>query len=344
MSPRDRIDPVGPRRYSYCFSDKPAKGTVSEAKTMARAAGVEERTIETVRHFNRFYVRQLGFLNEGIAHSPFSLTEVRVMYELSLRTGVTASELGRELGLDAGYLSRILRRFQDAGYLVRRPLEGDARQVLLALTDEGRVAYAEVDADVRAQMVDMVGGLSRAEQERLCGAMTTVRVLLQGGRAGDAPLTLRDLRAGDMGWVVQRHGELYEREHGWGVAFEGLVAGVAARFLREADPARERGWIAERGRERVGSVFVMRDTDDVARLRLLLVEPSARGQGVGARLVQEAVRFAREAGYARMALWTDASLHTARRLYEAAGFTLEREEPHTHFGSGQIGQEWSRAL
>jgi DNA-binding MarR family transcriptional regulator/GNAT superfamily N-acetyltransferase len=303
-----------------------------------------DHQIEAVRHFNRFYTRKIGVLEEGLLKSPFSLTEVRVLYELAHREKPSAAEIGKELGLDAGYLSRILRGFEGRGLIEKEPSAADARQSLLRLTGRGREAFAPLDERAREEVGAMLGGLTAAGRRRLAEAMGTIERLL-GGRTGPAaPYLLRPPRPGDLGWVVYRHGASYDEEYGWGERFEALVAEIVARFVRTFDPKRERCWIAERDGENVGSVFLVRESDEVAKLRLLLVEPAARGLGIGGRLVQECLRFARRAGYRTVTLWTNDVLHAARRIYQAAGFRLVREEPHDHFGKGLVGQTWELAL
>jgi DNA-binding MarR family transcriptional regulator/GNAT superfamily N-acetyltransferase len=305
--------------------------------------GVElSRRVETVRAFNRFYTQQIGVLEDGYLDSPFSVSQARVLYELAHRQEPTAAEIARDLGLDAGYLSRMLRGFERAGLLRKRSSAQDGRQRLLSLTARGHEAFAPLDVASREQIAAMLGDLSVDEQRRLLGAIQTVGRLLGGAKEANAPYLLRPHRPGDMGWVVQRHGALYADEYAWDESFEALVAEIVAHFLRHFDVKRERCWIAERDGENIGSVFLVRDPEreGVAKLRLLLVEPSARGLGVGRRLVDECIRFARQAGYARIALWTNSVLVSARRIYEAAGFRLVHEEPHHSFGHDLIGQTW----
>ncbi|HKG92903.1 MAG TPA: helix-turn-helix domain-containing GNAT family N-acetyltransferase [Gemmatimonadaceae bacterium] len=306
----------------------------------------EEEPVAAVRRFNRFYTRRIGALNEGLLRSPFSLTESRVLYELAQRDRPTATELGRELGIDAGYLSRILRDFERRGLLEREPSPADARQSHLGLTSAGREAYAEIDRRSSDEIAAMLGALPPDDRRRLLGAMRAVETLLgDADAAPDAPpYTLRSHRPGDIGWVVHRHGVLYWQEYGWDERFEALVAAVVAEFVQKLDPARERCWIAERGGEIVGSVFLVRQTDEVAKLRLLLVEPSARGLGLGRRLVDECIAFARAAGYRRITLWTNSVLTAARHIYEQTGFRLVRAEPHTLFGPEQLGETWEKEL
>jgi DNA-binding MarR family transcriptional regulator/GNAT superfamily N-acetyltransferase len=303
-----------------------------------------ERRIDGVRRFSRFYTRRIGALEEGLLNTPFSLTEARVMYELGQRETATATELGQELGLDAGYLSRILRAFQERGLIDRRTSETDARQSRISLTDAGRAAFTELDAASRRDIGAMLGALPAVEQERLVRAMETVRSVLGAGAAGGEPYILRDPRPGDLGWVVQIHGELYDREYGWDVRFEGLIADVIGGFVRSWDPARERCWIAERHGENVGSIFLVRGTDEVAKLRLLIVDPRARGLGVGTRLVRECIAFARQAGYRTISLWTNDVLVAARRIYAAEGFRVTATEVHDSFGVPLTAETWELDL
>jgi DNA-binding MarR family transcriptional regulator/N-acetylglutamate synthase-like GNAT family acetyltransferase len=300
--------------------------------------------IEAVRRFNRFYTKKIGVLHEGLLRSPFSLAEARVLYELAHRASPTAVELARELGLDAGYLSRILRGFERRGFLAKSRSATDGRQNLLALTKRGRAAFAPLDAGSRAEIGAMLGRLSAADQTRLIETMGAIERLLGGAPAPKAPYLLRDHRPGDFGWVVQRHGALYAEEYGFDATFEALVAEIVAKFIRELDPRRERCWIAERDGANVGSVFLVEKSRNVAKLRLLLVEPSARGLGIGARLVEECLRFARQAGYRKITLWTNSVLHAARHLYEAAGFQLVDEAPHHSFGQDLVGETWELTL
>lgn len=309
--------------------------------------GVElSRRVETVRAFNRFYTQQIGVLEDGYLRSPFSVSQARVLYELAHRQEPTAAEIARDLELDAGYLSRMLRGFERAGLLSKRSSAEDGRQRLLSLTARGHEAFAPLDVASREQTAAMLGELSVDEQRRLLGAIQTVSRLLGGAEEANAPYLLRPHRPGDMGWVVQRHGTIYADEYGWDESFEALVAEIVAHFLHHFDVKRERCWIAERDGENIGSVFLVCDPEreGVAKLRLLLVEPSARGLGVGRRLVDECIRFARQAGYARITLWTNSVLVSARRIYEAAGLRLVHEEPHHSFGHDLIGQTWERTL
>ena len=303
-----------------------------------------ERRVGDVRHFNRFWTRQIGVLREGYLESPFSLTEVRVLYELAHREETTASELGEELGLDAGYLSRILRGFEKHSLIHKRPSEADGRRRLLRLTKRGREAFAPLDARSRSEIGAMLGGMSIAGQERLVKAMRAIERLLSGRPDPVVPYLLRPHRPGDMGWVVHRHGVLYAREYGWDEHFEALVAEIVAKFIQQYDPRLERCWIAERDDEIVGCVFLVRESEEIAKLRLLLVEPEARGLGIGSRLVEECIRFARQAGYLKIRLWTNDVLNSARRIYEGRGFRLVHEKPHHSFGHDLVGQTWELML
>jgi DNA-binding MarR family transcriptional regulator/GNAT superfamily N-acetyltransferase len=304
-----------------------------------------DRTVAAVRHFNRFYTQKIGVLPEGHLESDFSLTEVRVLYEVANREQPTAAELSRDLGLDPGYLSRVLRAFGTRGFVTRERSESDGRQSLVRLTRRGRDAFARLNARSSQEVGALLSGMSPARQRRLLEAMRNIEELLGGTPQQEkAPYLLRQHRPGDMGWVIQRHGLLYSQEYGWDERFEALVASIAAKFIQEYEPARERCWIAERDGENVGSVFLVKESKTVAKLRLLLVEPSARGLGIGSRLVDECVRFAREAGYRKVRLWTNDVLHSARKLYERAGFVLVHSEPHHSFGHGLVGETWELKL
>lgn len=303
-----------------------------------------DRRVEALRGFNRFYTRQIGVLRDGYLRSPFSLTEVRVLYELAHQGETTASELRKDLGLDAGYLSRILRGFEKRGLVVKRPSETDGRRSILRLTKQGREAFAPLDQRSREDVRAMLGSLSGADQARLVEAMRTIEGLLGAGPKPESPYVLRPQRPGDMGWVVQHHGELYFREYGWDETFEALVARIVADFIEGYDHRRERCWIAEMDGKNVGCVFCVKESEEVARLRLLLVEPEARGLGLGSRLVEECVRFARDCGYKKLVLWTNSVLDAARRIYEAHGFELVEEEEHHSFGKDLVGQNWELEL
>lgn len=311
---------------------------------MSPAGTTRSDMIASVRTFNRFYTRQMGLLNESLLDSGFSLTEVRVLFELAHRDEPAAADLAADLGVDAGYLSRILKKFEQRGLIARRRAPGDRRRQCVSLTDDGRRTFAPLDAAAREQVAAMLDDIGPARTRAMVAAMHTIEEVL-GHRADAAvPYVLRDPRPGDIGRVIERHGVLYAREYGWDETFEGLVATIAGQFISKFDRRRERCWIAEREGEVVGSVFLVRDSDDVAKLRLLYVEPEARGLGIGRRLVGECIRFARDAGYDTLVLWTNDVLASARRIYQAAGFRLVKEEPHHSFGKDLVGQYWELSL
>lgn len=302
-----------------------------------------ESRIAEVRQFNRFYTKQIGVLQEGLLRSSLSLAQVRVLFELANRGETTASELAQELGLDGGYLSRMLRDFDRLGVVSRRPSTADGRQSLIALTASGRVLFAELDERARVEIAQMLRGTSLHAQQQLIVAMQRIqRTLDHGGES--APVVLRSHLPGDMGWVVFRHGILYAREYGWDERFEALVAQIVAAFILELKPDRERCWIAERDGERLGCIFLVQKSEEVAQLRLFLVEPSARGMGVGRKLIAECIAFARDAGYERITLWTNDVLVAARHLYEEAGFVLMDSYEHESFGKTLVAQTWELGL
>ena len=303
-----------------------------------------EQRVEAARRFNRFYTRTIGVLREGAYKSPFSLTEVRVLYELAHRDQPTATALGRDLGLDAGYLSRILRGFERRGLVIKTRSAADGRQSHLALTAQGRKVFAPLNARSHDEVAALLGGLSSAAQGRLVGAMQTIERLLGDREEPHAPYVLRSPQPGDLGWVVHRHGAVYAQEYGYDAQFEALVAGIVAQFVQRFDPKRERCWIAEQRGEVVGSVFLVARSKTVAQLRLLLVEPNARGSGLGTRLVSECVRFARQTVYRKVMLWTQSELRAARRLYEAAGFRMVRKEKNHSFGKDLVSETWELDL
>lgn len=302
--------------------------------------------VKAVRQFNRFYTARVGILDPYLG-SDLSLTEVRVLYELAHRPASVASEIGKALGLDAGYLSRIVRRFEASGWLTRQPNPADARQHLLALTEAGHAAFAPLQQRSRDEAAALLAPLAPAERQRLVAAMTTVQELLDPDRlvAGRVPAAiLRDPVPGDLGWVVQQHGELYAREYGLNAEFEALVAGICARYQRKFQPEWERCWIAELDGERVGSVFVMRKSATTAQLRLLILTPRARGLGLGAKLTDACLDFARRKGYRKMVLWTNSCLAAARSIYAARGFRLVKSEPYVGFGQQMVGETWELRL
>jgi DNA-binding MarR family transcriptional regulator/GNAT superfamily N-acetyltransferase len=309
--------------------------------------------IDTIRRFNRFYTRRIGVLHEGLLDSNFTLTESRLLWELAHRDDLTAAELSRTLELDAGYLSRLLAAFKTRGLIRSIRSTDDGRQQHLSLTPAGRRAFAPLDTRSRQDVAALLATLDETQQQHLLASMTGIERLLASPEERSAsPCTLRPHRAGDIGWVVSRHGALYAGEYGWDMRFEALVARIAADFIDRFDPAREACWIAERDGVPVGSVFLVQARDDTsaaplagtAQLRMLLIEPSARGLGLGKRLVDECTRFARRAGYRRIMLWTNASLLAARGIYAKAGYVLTRSEPHRSFGHDLVGETWELAL
>jgi len=297
-----------------------------------------------VRQFNRFFTRQTGLLNEGLLESPFSLTEARVLFELAHREEPSAMELCRDLDLDAGYLSRMLRGFRKRGLVARRTSAADGRRSLLGLTPAGKRAFATLDERAAQDVASRLKALSESDQHRLVAALRQAEALLGGRPLDPAPYLLRPPRPGDFGWVIHRHGALYAQEYGWDERFEALVATIVARFVEKHDPRKERCFIAEKDGEIVGSVFLVRRSASLAQLRLLLVEPRARGFGIGKRLVTECIAFARLCGYRRITLWTNSILDSARHIYEKAGFSKTSEERHQSFGHDLVGQNWDLVL
>jgi DNA-binding MarR family transcriptional regulator/N-acetylglutamate synthase-like GNAT family acetyltransferase len=303
-----------------------------------------ESCVAAIRRFNRSYTKTIGVLHEGFLQSPFSLTEVRVLFELAHSKAPTATALVEELGLDAGYLSRILRDFETRGLLSRKLSAADRRRSFLSLTKKGREAFTRLDTRSRDEVRALVAPLPVADQDRLIAAMGTIESLLGGRPEPAIPYLLRPHRPGDLGWIVYRHGALYVQEYGWDERFEALVAEIVASFVQHYDPKVERCWIAEREGQNVGSVLLVKKTKTVAKLRLLLVEPSARGLGIGTRLVDECTTFARQAGYRKIVLWTNDVLHAARKIYAAAGYRLVRDEPHQSWGHDLVGETWELRL
>jgi DNA-binding MarR family transcriptional regulator/N-acetylglutamate synthase-like GNAT family acetyltransferase len=307
-----------------------------------------DQRIQAFRSFNRFYTQRIGVLQKGLLGSPFSLAEARVLFELAHRDRPTAAELVRELGLDPGYLSRILRGFFRQGLLKKEASKDDGREQHLFLTAAGRQAFDDLDARTQDDLRGVLGGIPAADQARLVDAMHTIEEVLGARVTAPGPardsIVLRSPEPGDMGWVVHRHGALYAREHGYDTSFEALVAEIVAKFMLAFDPQRERCWIAERDGRILGSIFLVKKAKTVAKLRLLLLEPEARGLGLGARLVDECVRFAREAGYRKITLWTQSHLEAARRLYEKAGFRLAGQNSHRSFGKDLVAETWDLEL
>jgi DNA-binding MarR family transcriptional regulator/N-acetylglutamate synthase-like GNAT family acetyltransferase len=315
----------------------------------ARAAAPDAERVAAIRRFNRFYTRLVGVLDEGHLHTPFSLAEGRVLFELAHRDAPTATEIAAELALDAGYLSRLLQRLQRRKLIARTRSAHDGRHSHITLTAAGRAAFRTLDQLASADVQRMLDTLDAADQRRLLDAMSTIARLLgdpEAGTDGEPAYILRPPHAGDYGWIVQIHGELYAREYGWQAPFEALVARVVADYVDNFDPAYERCWIAERRGEKIGCVFVQKDREreGVAKLRMLLVHPSARGLGVGRRLVDEVTRFARDTGYHTLSLWTHVELTTARKIYADVGYTKIREEIHDTFGKPLTSETWEMKL
>ncbi|HVV42044.1 MAG TPA: helix-turn-helix domain-containing GNAT family N-acetyltransferase [Nitrobacter sp.] len=304
-----------------------------------------ESQIAAIRGFNRFYTRRIGVIEPRLLDSPWSLQEARIIYEIAQRGTCTATDLVRELGLDAGYVSRTLRGLQRRQIVSRRPSKEDGRVSEIALTARGRTAFAELDRRSRDDIGSLLRQLGDGERAALVNAMATIeRTLEPPAEKPPAAYRLRSHRPGDIGWVISRHGAIYAREFGWDIGFEALVAEIAAQFIRNYDPARERCWIAEVGGQPVGSIFLVKASNEAAKLRLLLVEETARGLGIGRALVDECIRFAKEAGYSSITLWTQSILLAARGIYQNAGFRLVKEEAHHSFGVDLIGETWEMKL
>ena len=310
------------------------------------SSSVPSQSVKAVRRFNRFFTRRIGVLDPYLG-SDLSLTDVRVLYELAHREAPIASELARDLGLDGGYLSRILRRFETTGWLTRSAHANDARQSVLTLTDAGRAAFEPLQQKSRDEAAALLAPLDPARQQKVVTAMQQIEALLEPQAAdADKPRTalLRDPQPGDMGWVVQQHGEIYWREYSWNIEFEAMVADIAAQFVRKFDPQWEKCWIAELDGERVGAIFVVRKSASTAQLRMLLLTPGARGLGLGARLTDECIAFARAKRYKKMVLWTNSCLVAARSIYAKRGFELVKSEPYEGFGQQLVGETWSLKL
>lgn len=306
---------------------------------------MEER-IELVRRFNRFFTRKIGVLHEGLLDSPFSLTEARVIFELAHREGPTAAELCRDLGLDAGYLSRLLGRLEQQGLVCRVRSERDGRERLMRLTESGREAFRMLDGRSREEVREWLGALAEPDRESLLASMGVIEKVLdpERGKRFSEPFVVRPPEPGDFGWIISRHGALYAREYHWDETFEGFVAEIVGAYIAHFNPARERCWMAEMDGEPVGSIVLAEKDEATAKLRLLIVEPRARGLGVGTRLVQECIRFARRVGYRTLMLWTNHILLEARHIYEKLGFRLTASEPHHSFGHDLIGETWERTI
>jgi DNA-binding MarR family transcriptional regulator/GNAT superfamily N-acetyltransferase len=302
-----------------------------------------DKEVGAVRAFTRFYTRKIGVV-DGMASSPFSLAEARVLYELAHREQPTATDIRKELGLDAGYISRILRDFERRKLVNREHSKADERQRFLSLTAKGRRAFVPLDERSNRTVAAMLQELSPTERKHVVDAVQTLRRLLGDTEEPRTPYLMRQQQPGDMGWIVHRQAILYAEEYGWDGTYEGLAAEVVAQFIKNYEPKRERAWVAEKDGERVGAVFVAKESDAVAKLRLLHVEPEARGLGIGKRLVAECVRFARQAGYQKMTLWTQSILHAARHIYKEAGFQVVHEQKHHSFGKDLTAETWELNL
>jgi DNA-binding MarR family transcriptional regulator/N-acetylglutamate synthase-like GNAT family acetyltransferase len=301
--------------------------------------------VQAVRSFNRFFTKQIGVLQHGWLGSPFSLAEARVLYELAHHEQPTATDVGKELGLDAGYLSRMLRSFVHRGLVLRTRSNADGRSAHLSLTREGLAAFARLNQRTQEDVAAMLGKLPEGDQRQLVAAMHIIERVLGARQESRTPYVLRPPHSGDLGWVVHRQGALYAQEWRYNEEFEALAAAIVAEFVQHLVPSKERCWIAEKDGEIVGSVFLVRKSKTVAKLRLLLVEPAARGLGIGSRLIDECVRFARQAGYRKITLWTQSELKAARRLYQKAGFTRTGEKKHDSFGrKGLVAETWDLTL
>jgi DNA-binding MarR family transcriptional regulator/N-acetylglutamate synthase-like GNAT family acetyltransferase len=309
---------------------------------------IAEDRVAKVRRFNRFYTRQLGVLRKTYLDSPYTLGEARLLYEIAHGKAPTASDIGRALDLDAGYLSRTLRNFEKRGLIERKTSASDGRQSHLALSPRGRKSFAPLERHSQRDTAAMLARLKPADEARLIAAMTTIEELLGGSVASDArsprQYRLREPQPGDFGWVVKRHAELYRQEYGWGAPFEGVCAQIVADFVNKFDRKRERCWIAEMDGDNVGSIMLAKETERVARIRLLLVDPKARGLGLGRQLTDECIRFARRAGYQNITLWTHSVLTAARHIYQKAGFTLMRSEQHRSWGRPVVSEHWDLDL
>lgn len=304
---------------------------------------ISER-VNAIRRFNRFYTKQIGVITDHYLNTPFNLTTARVIYELAHSDRITASTIANELELDAGYLSRILRDLEKKDLIQKQPDQDDKRQNILYLTESGQEAFALLNARSEKGIEAMLSKISNDDQNRLVEAMHIIESILGAQSGTKISYILRPHQPGDMGWVVERHGVLYNQEYGWDETFEGLVAEIVAHFIKNYDPKCERCWIAEKDGQRVGSVFLVKKDETTAKLRLMLVEPRARGLGIGSRLTDECIRFARQAGYTKIVLWTNSVLTAARCMYAKAGFKLIKEEAHHSFGKDLVGEDWELIL
>ena len=303
-----------------------------------------DREISAVRAFNRFYTRKLGLIEPKLLHSPFTLQEARIMYEIAHRSACTATDLTRDLGLDPGFVSRTLQGLQRRQIVTRRPSKDDGRVNELSLTAKGRTAQAELERRTREELGSLLAALDDNQRAAVVQAMTTIERTLERPTQKPAAFLLRSHRPGDIGWVISSQAKAYAEEYGWDISYEALVAEICAQFIRNFDPAREHCWIAEAGGEPLGSIFLVKGSDEIAKLRLLLVEKKARGLGVGRALVEQCIRTAREMGYKEMTLWTQSILVAARGIYQAAGFRPVKEERHHSFGADLVGETWEMKL
>ncbi|WP_416898246.1 MAG: GNAT family N-acetyltransferase [Minwuia sp.] len=304
-----------------------------------------DHTIAEVRDFTRFYTRRLGVLKEGLLDTDLPLPLARIVFELAQTSSLTGGALSKDLALDPAYVSRLIKQLERRGLIAKRASETDGREKLIELTEAGRACFADLDARSRAEVAGLLQDLAPAEHAELTAAMGRVRGLLERGDDGrQPPFILRPHRPGDIGWVISRHGALYAEEYGWDITFEAMVAEIAGRFITEFQPGWEHCWIAERHGQNVGSVFVVKESDEVAKLRMLIVEPSARGLKIGETLVDTVIGFARAKGYRMLTLWTNDCLHAARRIYQKKGFVLVEEEKHHSFGVDLVGQNWDLTL
>jgi DNA-binding MarR family transcriptional regulator/GNAT superfamily N-acetyltransferase len=308
------------------------------------ASPILPEQIGAVRRFNRFFTRQIGVLQEGLLPSPYSLTEARIIFELANRSSLTASDLGNELGLDAGYLSRILNKLEQQKLIEKNRSDDDGRQRLISLTAEGQKVFSLLDNRSNDEVSEMLSGFKESDRVRLIEAMHAIEGIFDRGSKNTEPFYIRQHEPGDMGWVIRQHGSLYHQEYGWDGSFEGFVAQICADFINRYDPQKERCWIAEMDGEPVGSVFCIKASEDVAKLRMLLVTPKARRLGLGNHLVKECIRFARSSGYKKLILWTNDILVEARKIYEKNGFALVEEERHHSYGQDLVGQNWELLL
>ena len=308
------------------------------------SSAISDDQISAVRHFNRFYTKRLGVLEQQLLDSTFSLTEARVLYELAHRKAPLAKELAADLGLDAGYLSRIIQTFSDKGLINRKSAASDRRQFHLGLTAKGQLAFGRLSRLSHDQIAGMLGEIGPHNADRVVSAMAVIAGLLDNANFAPPVATLRAPRPGDIGWVVQSHGALYAAEYGFDASFEALVARIASEFLTSFDTSRERCWIADIDGKPVGSLFLVRQSDNVAKLRLLLIDPAGRGRRLGQWLVAESIAFARHCGYRKVTLWTQSILLAARKIYQDAGFVLITSEPHRSFGQDLVGETWELTL